>query len=88
MGAWAFANSFIEEVAEEAGCEKPRPRYAGRPSAASPATGQHARHVQEQAALIDDALTLGKTAMRRIAARKTAFERRAKGKPDTPAAAQ
>jgi 2-oxoglutarate dehydrogenase E1 component len=81
MGAWSFVNSFIDEVAEEAGCEKPRPRYAGRPSAASPATGQHARHVQEQAALIDDALTLGKAALKRIAARKVAFEEKTKGRP-------
>ena len=81
MGAWSFVNSFIEEIAEEAGCEKPRPRYAGRPSAASPATGLHARHVREQAALIDDALTLGKTALKRIAARKVALEEKTQGKP-------
>ena len=32
------------------GCKHPKPRYAGRPSAASPATGMHARHVAEQKA--------------------------------------
>ena len=81
MGAWAFANSFIEEIAEEAGCENPRPRYAGRRSAASPASGQNKRHVVEQAELIDDALTVGKVAMKRIAARKAEFDAKVKGKP-------
>lgn len=74
MGAWTFANTFIEEIAEEVGCKSPRPRYAGRPSAASPATGSNARHRQEQAALIDDALTVGKKAMKRIAAKKAEFD--------------
>ena len=83
MGAWAFANVFIEEIAEEAGCKNPRPRYAGRPSAASPATGQHKRHMQEQAALIDDALAVGKVAMKRIAARKAEFAAKSQGKPLT-----
>ena len=74
MGAWAFINTFIEEIAEDIGCKNPRPRYAGRPSAASPATGQNARHVKEQAALVDDALTLGKKRTRRIQARKQMAE--------------
>ncbi len=78
MGPWAFVSTFIEEVAEEAGFKCPRPRYAGRPSAASPATGSHKRHVAEQAALIDDAFTLGKKAMGRIQSRKAAVEARQK----------
>ncbi|WP_193367079.1 2-oxoglutarate dehydrogenase E1 component [Pelagibius marinus] len=76
MGPWAFVSSFIEEVAEDIGFEKPRPRYAGRPSAASPATGSHKRHVEEQAALLDDALTLGKKRMGRIESRKVQTEAR------------
>ncbi len=76
MGPWAFVSSFIEEVAEDIGFEKPRPRYAGRPSAASPATGSHKRHVEEQAALVDDALTLGKKRMGRIESRKVQTEAR------------
>ena len=79
MGAWSFANSFIEEVAEEAGCRNPRPRYAGRGSAASPATGSNQRHRAEQAELIDDALTLGKVALKRIAARKVEHETKVTG---------
>ena len=74
MGPWGFVSTFIEEVAEEIGFEKPRPRYAGRPSAASPATGSHKRHVVEQAALIDDALTLGKKRIGRIESRRAQTE--------------
>ena len=36
-----------------------RPRYVGRPEAASPATGSARTHVKEQAELVDRALTLG-----------------------------
>ena len=74
MGAWSFVSTFIEEVAEDVGFDRPKPRYAGRLSAASPATGLNARHVAEQAELIDDALTLGKKPMSRIAARKALYE--------------
>jgi 2-oxoglutarate dehydrogenase E1 component len=70
MGAWSFVADFIEEVALEIGAKYTRPRYAGRPSAASPATGQASRHVAEQARLVDDALTVGKLALGRIATRK------------------
>ena len=78
MGAWAFVSTFIEEVAEELGFKSPKPRYAGRLSAASPATGLHARHVAQQTALIDDALTLGKKAMSRIATRKALADKQVK----------
>lgn len=78
MGAWPFASTFIEEVAEDAGLKNPKPRYAGRKSAGSPATGLYSRHVAEQEALIDDALTLGKKAMSRIQTRIA--EEAAKGK--------
>lgn len=78
MGPWSFVSTFIEEVAEEIGFDKPRPRYAGRPSAASPATGSHKRHVEEQASLLDDALTLGKKRMGRIESRRAQTEARQK----------
>ncbi|MGF1594224.1 MAG: 2-oxoglutarate dehydrogenase E1 component [Kiloniellaceae bacterium] len=78
MGAWSFVSTFIEEVAEEVGFDRPRPRYAGRPSAASPATGSHKRHVVEQASLLDDALTLGKKRMGRIESRRAHSEARQK----------
>ncbi|HCQ66629.1 MAG TPA: hypothetical protein DIU07_16430 [Rhodobacteraceae bacterium] len=35
-----------------------RPRYAGRPASASPATGLMSQHKAQQEALIDDALTI------------------------------
>ncbi len=81
MGAWPFASTFIEEVAEMVGFENPRPRYAGRKSASSPATGSFQRHAKEQAALIDDALTLGKKAMTRIQTRIAEENARKEGRP-------
>ena len=70
MGAWDFIDDFIEEAAIEAGCEHPRPRYAGRMAAASPATGIASRHKEQQARLIADAFEVGKPALGRVASRK------------------
>jgi len=69
MGAWPVLVDFIEETTAAMGCQKPQLRYAGRPSAASPATGSAKRHKQEQAQLIDEALTIGLPHVGRIAAR-------------------
>jgi 2-oxoglutarate dehydrogenase E1 component len=33
--------------------------YAGRPSSASPAVGNHTVHIEEQRKLVTDAITLG-----------------------------
>ncbi|MEN8181109.1 MAG: 2-oxoglutarate dehydrogenase E1 component [Myxococcota bacterium] len=76
MGAWNVASSFVQEVAEQLGCKHPLPRYAGRPTAASPATGSSEAHRAEQARLIDDALTIGRKAESRIASRRAAAGRR------------
>ncbi|MBB4859712.1 2-oxoglutarate dehydrogenase E1 component [Novosphingobium chloroacetimidivorans] len=57
-GAWFFVGSQIEEVIDQTGLKVGRPRYAGRASAASPATGLAKRHASEQAALVADALGL------------------------------
>lgn len=70
MGAWELVEDLIREVAEEAGCEHPEPRYAGRPTSASTATGWLQRHQQEQAALLEDALALGRRGPARLAYRK------------------
>ncbi|HSR72097.1 MAG TPA: 2-oxoglutarate dehydrogenase E1 component [Kiloniellales bacterium] len=70
MGAWSYVQEFVEEIAREIGLEHPRPRYAGRPTAASPATGLAKRHAEQQAALVDEALTIGLPARGRIASRK------------------
>ncbi len=58
MGAWTFVAPRIEAVLAGIEGAKKRPRYVGRPETASPATGVHKVHVAEQAALVDEALTL------------------------------
>jgi 2-oxoglutarate dehydrogenase E1 component len=78
MGAWEFIEDLIREVAEEAGCEKPDPRYAGRPTSAATATGVLARHEAERAELLDDALTVGRKALARLAYRRERAEQAAK----------
>ncbi len=55
-GAWFFVDPLLECCLDEAGFKQMRPRYAGRPPAASPATGLAKRHAAEQSALIADAL--------------------------------
>ncbi len=77
MGAWATAGPFVHEVAEQIGCAHPVPRYAGRPTSASPATGSAQVHRTQQAALVDKALTVGLQGLTRIASRRDAAERRA-----------
>ena len=56
MGAWTFVAPHIEQVLTELDGATRRPRYVGRPPAASPATGFLVLHQREQRALIDDAL--------------------------------
>ena len=51
-----FVRDSIEEVMEDIGMRQNRLEYAGRPAAASPATGSLARHNREQNALAADAL--------------------------------
>jgi 2-oxoglutarate dehydrogenase E1 component len=58
MGAWFFVQPEIEAVLERLGAKTRRLRYTGRPPAAAPATGILRRHLKEQAALVDAALTL------------------------------
>ena len=55
MGAWAFINPYLEESLISIKAKHKRPRYAGRPAAASTATGISAKHKKEQQAIIDDA---------------------------------
>ena len=58
MGAWFFVDRRIEQCMVDGGLKHKRPRYVGRPDAASPATGLNKRHIKEQAALVNEALTL------------------------------
>jgi 2-oxoglutarate dehydrogenase E1 component len=58
QGAWSFMEPNIEWVLTRIKANKSRPAYAGRSAAASPATGLASRHKAEQAALVNDALTV------------------------------
>jgi len=58
MGAWTFMDRRIEELLGNVDINAKRPIYVGRPEAASPATGSHGKHTNEQRALVEDALTV------------------------------
>jgi 2-oxoglutarate dehydrogenase E1 component len=58
QGAWLYFGPHIERILTEVGAKKSRPGYAGRPPAAAPATGQASKHKKQQAALVNEALTL------------------------------
>jgi len=57
-GAWFFVASRIEIALGDAGHNGMRPQYVGRNRAASPATGLASRHVEQQQALVAEALGL------------------------------
>jgi 2-oxoglutarate dehydrogenase E1 component len=58
MGAWTFLDRKLEYVLGLIGNLAKRPVYVGRPAAASPATGLAKVHAAEQAALVDQALSV------------------------------
>jgi 2-oxoglutarate dehydrogenase E1 component len=58
QGAWSFMEPNLEWVLTRIGAKHSRATYAGRPSSASPATGLASSHKKQQAALVNDALTL------------------------------
>tara|TARA_R110002049_G_scaffold23781_3_gene84492 strand:- start:100943 stop:103903 length:2961 start_codon:yes stop_codon:yes gene_type:complete len=58
QGAWSFIEPNIEWVLGRIKAKHGRADYAGRATAASPATGLASMHKSQQAALIDDALTV------------------------------
>jgi 2-oxoglutarate dehydrogenase E1 component len=58
MGAWTFAAPRIERVLDALGGKSRRPVFAGRKAAASPATGMLKTHAVEQAALVEQALSV------------------------------
>jgi 2-oxoglutarate dehydrogenase E1 component len=58
QGAWTFIEPNLEWVLGRIGAAHTRPEYAGRATAASPATGLASQHKAQQAALVNDALTV------------------------------
>ncbi len=56
MGPWTFVDRRLEFVLEDLRHKARKVTYAGRPAAASPATGLYKKHNQEQALLVDQAL--------------------------------
>ena len=65
MGAYRFIEPRIRDVLDELGRENTRILYAGRPEAASPATGYLKIHNRQQQQLVEEALTVGKSSARR-----------------------
>ncbi len=60
QGYWYFVDRRIESVLTTIKHKASRPALVGRPEAAAPATGLAKRHAAEQAALMDQALTVGR----------------------------
>ncbi|MEL6101970.1 MAG: 2-oxoglutarate dehydrogenase E1 component [Pseudomonadota bacterium] len=58
QGAWSFIEPNIEWVLSRIGAKHSRPRYVGRATSASPATGLASQHKAQQAALVNEALTI------------------------------
>ena len=56
MGPWRFVREQIQPLLDDTAREL---RYVGRSESASPATGSHKRHLQEQAEILDEALSPG-----------------------------
>jgi 2-oxoglutarate dehydrogenase complex dehydrogenase (E1) component-like enzyme len=61
MGAWRFLREQFQPLLDSSGREL---RYVGRSESASPATGSMKRHQQEQAEILDEALTIGAAAVK------------------------
>ena len=57
MGSWHYIDPNIEWVLDHIDAKHTRSRYAGRAASASTATGLLSRHLQEQKALVEEALT-------------------------------
>ncbi len=76
MGAWRFMSEQMEPLLSETRREL---RYVGRPESASPATGSHKHHQEEQAEIVRESLTPGTasqaTKVRVIGRRKVSIKR-------------
>jgi len=69
MGSWTYIREPLEDHVAKLGY-KGKVLYAGRAAAAAPATGLARKHVAEQAALVDEAITVPGHAPRAVAATK------------------
>jgi len=58
QGSWTFMEPNLEWVLTRINAKHKRVLYAGRPAAASPATGLASAHKSQQQALVSDALTI------------------------------
>ncbi|MEM9873038.1 MAG: 2-oxoglutarate dehydrogenase E1 component [Pseudomonadota bacterium] len=58
QGGWSFIEPNIEWVLSRIKAKHSRPAYVGRATSASPATGLASQHKAQQAALVNDALTI------------------------------
>ena len=58
QGAWSFIEPNLEWVLGRINAKHPRPVYVGRATSASPATGLASAHKQQQADLVNEALTI------------------------------
>ncbi|GHG88765.1 2-oxoglutarate dehydrogenase E1 component [Pseudodonghicola xiamenensis] len=58
QGAWTFIEPNIEWALTRIGAQHQRPRYVGRATSASPATGLASQHKAQQEALVNEALTI------------------------------
>ena len=58
QGGWTFIEPNIEWVLSRIKAKHTRPVYVGRATSASPATGLASQHKAQQAALVNDALTI------------------------------
>jgi len=56
QGGWSFVEPNVEWILARIEAHSQRPLYAGRPAAASPATGLASQHKQQQEALVENAL--------------------------------
>jgi 2-oxoglutarate dehydrogenase E1 component len=58
MGAWAFAEPYLEWVLAQAAMKVRRPQYVGRPASAATATGIMSKHLAQLKAFLDDAFAV------------------------------
>jgi 2-oxoglutarate dehydrogenase E1 component len=64
MGAWYFVEEQMQSMINPGGTGR-QLRYVGRPTAASPATGAHKVHVDQQATLVNEAFAVTPTVVRK-----------------------